>query len=56
MDIGIACVLSHWSSERIVDIVGSLSFGAIAVGAMLNLVLYGFMFMQCYLYITTFKK
>ncbi|ETW75270.1 hypothetical protein HETIRDRAFT_442492 [Heterobasidion irregulare TC 32-1] len=32
------------------------AWGALAVGMMLNLILYGFMFMQCYIYLSTFKK
>lgn len=32
------------------------SWGFIMVGMMLNLILYGFMFMQCYIYLSAFKK
>lgn len=34
----------------------SSSFGFLVLGMMLNLILYGFMFMQCYLYMSVFKR
>ncbi|KAI0049313.1 hypothetical protein FA95DRAFT_890094 [Auriscalpium vulgare] len=32
------------------------NFGALVVGMMLNLILYGFMFVQCFVYLTTYKR
>ncbi|KAI0316394.1 hypothetical protein OF83DRAFT_1172940 [Amylostereum chailletii] len=34
--------------------IGSI-FGPLVIGALLNLILYGFMFMQCYIYVTTYQ-